>query len=170
MTYHWESSLPKFWTENRENGRFGKKYGRKIQHPGDSEGFQGGRETIGICWRLPDDPGGITCMSYLSWIYGFFAVSSSPEHSGSQSELEVYASSGICPSVRHLSTIIKDLSSETTWPIRAKFHVEHQWREGTQSAKKADNKIISAKFPKTVSLKILMFKNQRLVGKHCRSR
>ena len=62
MTYHWESSLPKFWTENRENGRFGKKYGRKIQHPGDSEGFQGGRETIGICWRLPDNPGGITCM------------------------------------------------------------------------------------------------------------
>ena len=39
-----------------------KKYGRKIQHPGDSEGFPGGRESIGISGILPDDPGGITCM------------------------------------------------------------------------------------------------------------
>ena len=41
------------------------KYNWKIQHPGDSPGFQGGSETTLISWRLPDDPGGITYMDVL---------------------------------------------------------------------------------------------------------
>ena len=42
-----------------------KKYDRKIQHPGDSRGFPGGREMVLISWILPGDSGGITCMLEL---------------------------------------------------------------------------------------------------------
>ena len=54
-------------------------------------------------------------------------VISSPEPLGSQGELIVYPSRW-CPSV-HPSTI---LSSETAWPIKAKFYVEPPWEVGTK--------------------------------------
>ena len=38
------------------------------------------------------------------------------------------------------------------------------------SAKKADNKIMSANFRKTFNLNCIMLKNQRQEGKHCRAR
>ena len=48
-------------------------------------------------------------------------VFSSPEPSGSQGELIVYPCSG--PNI---------LSSETAWPIKAKFYVEPPWEGGTK--------------------------------------
>ena len=43
-------------------------------------------------------------------------------------ELIVYPWSGVCPS--SLSTISNVFSSETTWPIKAKFNVEPHWVGG----------------------------------------
>ena len=58
---------------------------------------------------------------------------SSPEPLGSQGELIVYPCSGVHPSsVRHLSTISNIFSSETTWPIEAKFYLEPPWEGGTK--------------------------------------
>ena len=63
---------------------------------------------------------------------------SSPEPSGSQGELIVYTCSDVRPSsVRRPSvprpfTISNIFSSETAWPIRAKFYVEHPWEGGTK--------------------------------------
>ena len=58
---------------------------------------------------------------------------SSPEPSGSQGELIVYPCSGVRPSsVRRPSTISNIFSSETTWPIKAKFYVEPPWEGGTK--------------------------------------
>ena len=60
---------------------------------------------------------------------------SSPEPSGSQGELIVYPWSGVRrPSASvvvrpHFSNIF---SSETAWPIKAKFYVEPPWGEGTK--------------------------------------
>ena len=60
---------------------------------------------------------------------------SSPEPSGSQGELIVYPWSGVRrPSASdvvrpHFSNIF---SSETAWPIKAKFYVELPWEGGTK--------------------------------------
>ena len=63
--------------------------------------------------------------------YTFF---SSPEPSGSQGELIVYPCSGVRPSsgVRRPFTISNIFSSETAWPIKAKFYVEPPWEGGTK--------------------------------------
>ena len=59
---------------------------------------------------------------------------SSPEPLGSQGELIVYPCSGVRPSssVRRPSTISNIFSSETAWPIKAKFYVEPPWEVGTK--------------------------------------
>ena len=62
---------------------------------------------------------------------------SSPEPLGSQGELIVYPCSGVRPSssVRpsvRPSTISNIFSSETAWPIKAKFYVEPPWEGGTK--------------------------------------
>ena len=57
---------------------------------------------------------------------------SSPETSDSQGELIVYPCSGVRMSyVVRLSTI-SNISSETAWPIKAKFYVEPPWEGGTK--------------------------------------
>ena len=62
-------------------------------------------------------------------------VFSSPEPLGSQGELIVYPSSR-CPVVRRPSIcrqpLSKIFSSETTWPIKAKFYVEPPWEGETK--------------------------------------
>ena len=69
-------------------------------------------------------------------------VISSPEHVGSQGELigsgelKVYPSSRR-PSVRRCPSVVrppfsKIFSSETAWPIKAKFYVEPSWEGGTK--------------------------------------
>ena len=69
------------------------------------------------------------------------AVFSSPEPSGSQGELIVYPCSVVRPSVRRPSVVrpsvvrrppfSKIFSSETAWPIKAKFYMKHLWEGGT---------------------------------------
>ena len=60
-------------------------------------------------------------------------IFSSPEPLGSQGELIVYPCSGVRPpSVRRPSTISNIFSSETAWPIKAKFYVEPPWEGGTK--------------------------------------
>ena len=66
-------------------------------------------------------------------IIGLF---SSPEPSGSQGELIVYPCSVVRPSVRRPSSVrrppfSKIFSSETAWPIKAKFYMKHLWEGGT---------------------------------------
>ena len=64
---------------------------------------------------------------------------SSPEPSGSQGELIVYPCSVVRPSVRPSSVrpsfrrphFSKIFSSETAWPIKAKFYMKHLWEGGT---------------------------------------
>ena len=65
-------------------------------------------------------------------------IFSSPEPLGSQGELIVYPSSRR-PSVRRPSAsvvvrppFLKIFSSETAWPIKAKFYVELPWEGGTK--------------------------------------
>ena len=58
-------------------------------------------------------------------------VFSSPEPLGSQGELIVYPCSGVRPSVCP-STISNIFSSETAWPIKAKFYMEPPWEAGTK--------------------------------------
>ena len=55
---------------------------------------------------------------------------SSPEPLGSQGELIVYPSSRR-PSVVH-PPFSKIFSSETAWPVKAKFYVEPPWEGGTK--------------------------------------
>ena len=63
---------------------------------------------------------------------------SSPEPLGSQGELIIYPCSGVRPSsvrrppVRRTSTISNIFSSETAWPIKAKFYVEPPWEGETK--------------------------------------
>ena len=57
-------------------------------------------------------------------------IFSSPEPSGSQGELIVYPCSVVRPSVRRPS-FSKIFSSETAWPIKAKFYMKHLWEGGT---------------------------------------
>ena len=61
-------------------------------------------------------------------------IFSSPEPLGSQGELIVYPCSGIRLSsvIRRPSTISNIFSSETAWPIKAKFYVEPPWEGGTK--------------------------------------
>ena len=70
------------------------------------------------------------------------ALVSSPEPSGSQGELIVYPCSVVRPSsvrrpsVRRPSVVrrppfSKIFSSETAWPIKAKFYMKHLWEGGT---------------------------------------
>ena len=61
-------------------------------------------------------------------------IFSSPEPLGSQGELIVYPCSGVRrrPSVVRPSTISNIFSSETAWPIKAKFYVEPPWEGGTK--------------------------------------
>ena len=56
---------------------------------------------------------------------------SSPEPLGSQGELIVYPSSWR-PSVRRRPPFSKIFSSETAWPIKAKFYVAPPWEGGTK--------------------------------------
>ena len=61
---------------------------------------------------------------------------SSPEPSGSQGELIVYPCSVVRPSVVRPSVVrrppfSKIFSSETAWPIKAKFYMKHLWEGGT---------------------------------------
>ena len=64
-------------------------------------------------------------------------IISSPEPSGSQGELIVYPCSVVRPSVvRRPSSVrrphfSKIFSSETAWPIKAKFYMKHLWEGGT---------------------------------------
>ena len=58
-------------------------------------------------------------------------IFSSPELLGSQGELIVYPSSRR-PSVRRRPPFSKIFSSETAWPIKAKFYVEPPWEGGTK--------------------------------------
>ena len=62
-------------------------------------------------------------------------VISSPEPSGSQGELIVYPCSVVRPSVRpsvvRRPPFSKIFSSETAWPIKAKFYMKHLWEGGT---------------------------------------
>ena len=64
-------------------------------------------------------------------------IFSSPEPSGSQGELIVYPCSVVRPSsVRRPSVVrrppfSKIFSSETAWPIKAKFYMKHLWEGGT---------------------------------------
>ena len=54
-------------------------------------------------------------------------IFSSPEPSGSQGEFIVYPCSGVRP-----LTISNIFSSETAWPIKAKFYVEPPWEGRTK--------------------------------------
>ena len=67
------------------------------------------------------------------FIFPSDCIISSPEPLGSQGELIVYPCSGVrLSSVRRPSTISNIFSSETTWPIKAKFYVEPPWEGGTK--------------------------------------
>ena len=68
------------------------------------------------------------------WVLGMGYVISSPEPLGSQGELIVYPCSGVRPSasVVRPSTISNIFSSETAWPIKAKFYVKPPWDGGTK--------------------------------------
>ena len=56
---------------------------------------------------------------------------SSPEPSGSQGELIVYPCSVVRPSSVRRPPFSKIFSSETAWPIKAKFYMKHLWEGGT---------------------------------------
>ena len=58
-------------------------------------------------------------------------IFSSPEPLGSQGELIVYPSSRR-PSVGVRHPPFLKISSETAWPIKAKFYVGLPWEEGTK--------------------------------------
>ena len=73
-----------------------------------------------------------TILMHFGTIFAIEAlpIFSSPEPSGSQGEHIVYPCSVVRPSVRrpHFSKIF---SSETAWPIKAKFYMKHLWEGGT---------------------------------------
>ena len=66
-------------------------------------------------------------------IYWYYIISS-PEPSGSQSELIVYPYSGVrCRRCRcRRQQCLNIFSSETALPIKAKFYVEPPWEGGTK--------------------------------------
>ena len=61
----------------------------------------------------------------MTWL-----IFSSPEPSGSQSELIVYPCSGVRR--RRCQQCLNIFSSETAWPIKAKLYVEPPWDGGTK--------------------------------------
>ena len=65
------------------------------------------------------------------FVYIFCLIFSSPEPSGSQGELIVYPCSVVRPSVVRRPPFSKIFSSETAWPIKAKFYMKHLWEGGT---------------------------------------
>ena len=60
-----------------------------------------------------------------------YILFSSPEPSGSQGELIVYPCSVVRPSVVRRPPFSNIFSSETAWPIKAKFYMKHLWEGGT---------------------------------------
>ena len=58
-------------------------------------------------------------------------IFSSPEPPGSQGELIVYPCSVVRPSSVRRPPFSKIFSSETAWPIKAKFYMKHLWEGGT---------------------------------------
>ena len=71
------------------------------------------------------------CLSRLQKFQASSALFSSPEPSGSQGELIVYPCSVVRPSVVRHPPFSKIFSSETAWPIKAKFYMKHLWEGGT---------------------------------------
>ena len=66
-------------------------------------------------------------------IKSFVHIFSSPEPSGSQGELIVYPCSGVRRRCRcRCQQCLNIFSSETAWPIKAKFYVEPPWEGGTK--------------------------------------
>ena len=63
---------------------------------------------------------------YMSYVHVQHVIISSTEPSGSQGELIVYPCLGVRP------PFLKIFYSETTWPIKAKFHVEPPCERGTK--------------------------------------
>ena len=57
---------------------------------------------------------------------------SSPEPSGSQGELIVYPYSGVRRRRCRCQQCLNIFSSETAWPIKAKFYMEPPWEGGTK--------------------------------------
>ena len=72
---------------------------------------------------------------YRQSVVIILCIFSSPEPSGSKGELIVYPCSVVRPSVRRPSVrrppFSKIFSSETAWPIKAKFYMKHLWEGGT---------------------------------------
>ena len=69
----------------------------------------------------------------ILWHFG--QLFSSPEPSGSQGELIVYPCSGIRRRRRcrcRCQQCLNIFSSETSWPMKAKFYVEPPWEGGTK--------------------------------------
>ena len=66
---------------------------------------------------------------YFSILEVTVRIVSSPEPLGSQGELIVYPCSVM---VHRPSTLSNIFSSETAWPIKAKFYVEPPWEGGTK--------------------------------------
>ena len=90
------------------------------------------------CRHLMSDPINITKGVHQGNVLSplLFNIFSSPEPSGSQGELIVYPCSVVLPSVRRPSVVrrppfSKIFSSETAWPIKAKFYMKHLWEGGT---------------------------------------
>ena len=78
----------------------------------------------------------IETVIYIYLLKDTIYLISSPEPSGSQGELIVYPCSVVRPSVRRPSVVrrppfSKIFSSETAWPIKAKFYMKHLWEGGT---------------------------------------
>ena len=76
-------------------------------------------------------------MCYLLHVFTAKIFISSPEPLGSQGELIVYPSSQRLSVVRRRQPSVrppfsKIFSSETTWPIKAKFYMEPPWEGGTK--------------------------------------
>ena len=73
-------------------------------------------------------------VDHMFSLYFDFCIFSSPEPSGSQGELIIYPWSGVR---RPSSSVVRPqfsniFSSETAWPIKAKFYVEPPWEGGTK--------------------------------------
>ena len=73
----------------------------------------------------------IQAVFFLTKFFLYVSVFSSPEPSGSQGELIVYPCSVVRPSSVHRPPFSKIFSSETAWPIKAKFYMKHLWEGGT---------------------------------------
>ena len=93
--------------------------------------FPSSNDTLNQVWAAKTAKQQIYRQSYET-----MALFSSPEPSGSQGELIVYPCSVVRPSVVRPSSVrrppfSKIFSSETAWPIKAKFYMKHLWEGGT---------------------------------------